>query len=174
MQANSSGSSSTTATLQKSLLKSKEEKTSYEKKLETAQGVDIYKYILLINNSALEVYIAQARLQAQQSFDLSRAIAIAGFIIVAVAICLSIYLTAFLKTNLNAAYLTGIAGVLTEFIAVIFFLLYSKTLDQVNRFHDKLVDMQKTSLDHIANSKITATAAFSPDNSPGDRLHVES
>jgi hypothetical protein len=170
MQANSYGSSSTTASLQNSLLKSKEEKTSYERKLETAQGIDIYKYILLINNSALEVYIAQARLQAQQSFDLSRAIAITGFIIVAVAIVLSIILTAFLNKSLDAAYLTGIAGVLTEFIAGIFFLLYSKTLDQVNRFHDKLVDMQKTALDHIANSKTTPL----PGNPPDERIKKES
>jgi hypothetical protein len=174
MQPNSYGSSSTTATLQNSLLKSKEEKTSYEKKLETAQGMDIYKYILLINNSALEVYIAQARLQAQQSFDLSRAIAITGFIIVAVAIVLSIVLIAILNKSLNPAYLTGIAGVLTEFIAGIFFLLYSKTLGQVNRFHDKLVDMQKTALDHIANSRIVVTHDNAPGNSPGNGLTKES
>ena len=54
--------------------------------------------------------------------------------------------------NLNAAYLAGIAGVLTEFISGVFFFLYSKTLSQINLFHDKLVDMQKTALDHISES----------------------
>jgi hypothetical protein len=167
MQSNSSFNA--TATIQNSLIKSKEEKTSYERKLETAKGVDIYKYILLINNAALEVYIGQARLQAQQSFDLSKAIAITGFVILAVAIILSIVLTAFLKLSLNAAYLAGIAGVLTEFIAGIFFLLYSKTLDQVNRFHDKLVDMQKTALDHIAKSD----TSIIPDKVPNDGPDLE-
>jgi hypothetical protein len=53
---------------------------------------------------------------------------------------------------MNAAYLAGIAGVLTEFIAGVFFYLYSKTLGQINLFHDKLVDMQKTALTHISDA----------------------
>ena len=58
------------------------------------------------------------------------------------------------KTNLNAAYLGGIAGVITEFIAGIFFYLYNKTLQQLNLFHDKLVLMQQTSMSYMAISLI--------------------
>lgn len=128
------------------------DKRNYEEKLEMAKGADVYKYVLLINIAALEGYVAQARLQAQQSFNLSKSVAIIGFLIVAVAIGLSVYLTISGNQNLNAAYLAGIAGVLTEFIAGVFFLLYSKTLGQINLFHDKLVDMQKTALAHISES----------------------
>jgi hypothetical protein len=138
-----------TEAFKKSLEKSTESKSKYEEKLESAKGVDIYKYVLLINVAALEGYVIQSRLQAQQSFNLSKNISIIGFIIVAIAIILSVFLTLFGKENLNAAYLAGISGVLTEFIAGIFFLLYSKTLAQINIFHDKLVDMQKTALNHI-------------------------
>lgn len=136
---------------------SRDEKRTYEEKLENAQGADVYKYVLLINVSALEGYVAQARLQAQQSFNLSRFIATTGFMIVAVAIVLSVYLTMNGNQNLNAAYLAGVAGVLTEFISGVFFFLYSKTLTQINLFHDKLVDMQKTALAHIFEADTSET-----------------
>ncbi|RLD21531.1 MAG: hypothetical protein DRI69_03820 [Bacteroidetes bacterium] len=135
------------------LTRSAVDKRTYEEKLESASGTDVYKYVLLINTSALEGYVAQARLQAQQSFNLSRVIAIVGFVIVVTAIVLSVFLTMTGNENLNAAYLAGIAGVLTEFISGVFFYLYSKTLGQINLFHDKLVDMQKTALTHIAESQ---------------------
>jgi len=134
--------------------KSIAEKKSYEEKLEKALGPDVYKYVLLINVSALDGYIAQARLQAQQSFNLSRFVAIIGFIILIFAIGLSTYLTIIGHLNFNAAYLAGIAGVLVEFVAGVFFLLYSKTLNQINLFHDKLVDMQKTALEYLAKDQI--------------------
>lgn len=141
--------------------KSYDDKKSYEEKLENANGNDVYKYVLLINVSALEGYVAQARLQAQQSFDLSKVVAVIGFTIISIAIVLSVYLTINGNTSLNAAYLTGVAGVLTEFTSGVFFFLYSKTLGQINLFHDKLVDMQKTALSYLASSR--------PQPSPGDK-----
>lgn len=154
--------------LTSSAKKSYDDKRTYEEKLEKATGTDVYKYVLLINVSALEGYVAQARLQAQQSFNLSRFVAIAGFLIVALAIGLSVYLTIVGNQNLNAAYLAGIAGVLTEFIAGVFFFLYSKTLTQINLFHDKLVDMQKTALVHI--SETDRNDEHSSADSPEDTL----
>jgi hypothetical protein len=140
-------------TLSSSAKKSYEDKKTYEEKLENAKGRDVYKYVLLINISALEGYVAQARLQAQQSFSLSKGVAITGFTIITIGIGLSVYLTINGNQNLNAAYLAGIAGVLTEFTSGVFFFLYSKTLSQINLFHDKLVDMQKTALSHLADSR---------------------
>ena len=139
--------------------KSYKDKRTYEEKLENASGSEIYKYVLLINISALEGYVAQARLQAQQSFNLSRVISISGFMIVAISIGLSVYFTLIGNENLNAAYLAGTAGVLTEFIAGVFFYLYSKTLTQINLFHDKLVDMQKTALTYISEAEVKEAEA---------------
>lgn len=133
--------------------KSYDDKKTYEEKLENANGNDIYKYVLLINVSALEGYVAQARLQAQQSFNLSEVVAVIGFIIISIAIILSVYLTTTGNPSLNAAYLTGVAGVLTEFTSGVLFFLYSKTLGQINLFHDKLVDMQKTALSYLASNR---------------------
>jgi hypothetical protein len=140
------------AAFRESIQDSKDTKKSYEEKLESARGADVFKYVLLINTNALEGYVAQSRLQAQQSFNLSKIIAVAGFVIIMIAICLSIVLTTLGNNNLDAAYLSGIAGILTEFTSGVFFYLYNKTLSQINLFHDKLADMQKTSLQHIAQS----------------------
>lgn len=142
--------------------KSYDDKRTYVEKLESATGVNIYKYVLLINVSALEGYVAEARLQAQQSFNLSRMVALAGFAIIAVAIILSVYLTITGNQQLHSAYLAGIAGALTEFIAGVFLYLYSKTLSQINVFHDKLVDMQKTALVYISETASEGKALAEP------------
>jgi hypothetical protein len=34
----------------------------------------------------------------------------------------------------------------------VFFFLYSKTLGQINLFHDKLVEMEKTALSHLGGT----------------------
>lgn len=145
---------SITQALITSAMKSYQDKKTYEDKLENAKGPDIFKYVLLINISALDGYVAQARLQAQQSFALSKLVAITGFVIIVTAICLSVFLTITGNQNLNAAYLTAIAGILTEFTSGVFFFLYSKTLNQINLFHDKLVEMQKTALSHLTNEQV--------------------
>jgi len=134
-------------------------KKTYEEKLENARGKDVYKYFLLINVSVLGSYTAQARVQAQQSFNLSRLVACVGFVIVAVAVVLGIYLTSHDNQSLSAAYLTGAAGVITEFISGIFFSLYSKTLGQINLFHDKLVEMEKLALSHLGGDDSDSRSA---------------
>lgn len=138
----------------KRVVVSTNEKKTYSEKLESATGDDIFKYILLINISAMEGYVAQTRIQAQQSFNLSKIIALVGFGILSIGIVLSIYLTVTGNGNLNAAYLGGIAGVITEFTAVVFFYLYNKTLQQINLFHDKLISMQQISMSYLATDQI--------------------
>ena len=48
-----------------------------------------------------------------------------------------------------------------------FFFLYSKTLSQINLFHDKLVDMQKTALIHISESKGSDAKLQTEENTGG-------
>jgi hypothetical protein len=133
------------------LAKATEDKKTYTEKLEEAKGTKVYKYVLLINVSSLEAYVAQTRIQAEQSFKLSKLVAIVGFGLLSVGVILGI-ITAFLniKSGLNAAYLSAIAGVLTEFISGVFFYLYNKTLQQINIFHDSLIEMQKLSMEYIS------------------------
>ena len=145
-------------TLIESATKSSKEKKTYQQKLEAAEGADVYKYVLLINVAALEGYVAQARLQAQQSFDLSKKIAVIGFGTIIVSICLSVFLTMRGIGNLNAAYLAAIAGVLTEFISGVFFFLYSKTLGQISRVLLQYVRFRVTN--HRWSDEVTAVKKF--------------
>jgi len=134
--------------------KASADKQTYTEKLERASGEDVFKYILLINVSALEGYVAQTRLQAEQSFRLSKWVAVIGFALIATGIGFGIYLNAKGDSNLEAAYLAATAGVLTEFISGVFFYLYNRTLQQINRFHDKLVAMQQLSMSYLSTSLV--------------------
>jgi|SRR5882762_4594427 len=135
--------------------KASKEKETYIEKLEMASGENVFKYVLLINVSALEGYVAQTRIQAEQSFRLSKVVAFTGFMLLGTGIALSIYLSLSGKPSLDSAYLAAISGLLTEFISGVFFYLYNRTLQQMNRFHDKLVAMQQTSMAFLATSLVS-------------------
>jgi hypothetical protein len=153
------GTSGIAEVLTDALKKAKEDKKTYTDKLESAEGDEIFKYILLINVSALEGYVAQTRIQAEQSFALSKFVALVGFVLLGVGIGLGVFLRLFSSgTNLDAAYLSAVAGTLIEFISGVFFYLYNRTLQQINLFHDKLVEMEKTSMAFLATSLVADAA----------------
>ena len=131
------------------------DKKTYTEKLEKAEGDDIFKFILLLSTSALEEYIAQTRLQAEQSFQLSKIVALVGFGILLVGLILGIYSNFSNRSGLDAAYLASIAGIIIEFISGVFFYLYNRTLQQLNLFHDKMISSQHVAVSFIANSLIT-------------------
>jgi hypothetical protein len=130
------------------------EKKSYVEKLEEAQKDDVFRYMLLMNASALEGYVTQARIQAEQSFKLSKVVALLGFGLLCVGIAMGILFTLAGNNNLSAAYLASIAGVLAEFISGVFFYLYNKSLQQINLFHDKITTSQQISMSFLANSLV--------------------
>jgi hypothetical protein len=133
----------------------KNEQKDYLKGLKEAKGDQIFIYLLLLNISTLKKYTSQTRLQAEQSFFLAKIVSIIGFVILVVGIGLGIYSVYTGKGNLNAAYLTSIAGILTEFISGVFFYLYNRTLQQLNLFHDKILVTQNIAMSFLANSLIT-------------------
>lgn len=135
--------------------KASEEKKDYTGKLEGADGEEVFKYLLLVDLSYLEGYVAQTRMQAEQSFQLCKRVAIAGFVILAIGIGIGITSNLIKGWQLEVAYLAGVAGVLTEFISGVFFYLYNRTLQQLNLFHDKLVATQQMSMSFLANSHIS-------------------
>ena len=155
MSASSSLSSHLTTLFAEDAAKAWAEKKTYAEKLEAAQGDDVFKYILLINVSALEGYVAQTRIQAEQSFRLAKIVSSIGFTILCVGIAFSIYLSIRGNTSLEAGYLTSVAGVITEFISGIFFYLYNRTLQQINRFHDRLLAMEQSSMAYLATGLVS-------------------
>jgi hypothetical protein len=110
--------------------------------------------VLLINTSALDGYIAQTRHQADQSFQLSQKVAVVGFVLIALGIGLGYYSNLSGKNSFEAAYLSSIAGILTEFISGIFFYLYNKTLNQLNMFHNKMIASQHVAMSFLSNSLV--------------------
>lgn len=135
------------------LKKSSEEKT-YLGKLETAKGDDVFKYLLLIDSSAIDGYVAQTRIQAQESFQLSKYVAVVGFILIATGVALGIVSSGVGRSVIDAAYLSSLAGILTEFISGVFFYLYNRTLQQLNRFYDKMLESKQASMSFLVNSLI--------------------
>jgi hypothetical protein len=142
--------------LKRTAEKAQDEKETFTAKLEAATGEDIFKYILLIQVSALDGYVAQTRLQAQHSFRLCRLVALVGFVLLISGIVFGFY-TSVSKADrpmLDAAYLSSAAGLISEFIASVFFYLYNRTLQQINRFHDRLIAMQQTSMSFLATGLV--------------------
>jgi Cyanobacterial TRADD-N associated 2-Transmembrane domain len=126
----------------------KEDKRTYQEKLETAGADDVFKYVFLISSSAVEQYVSQSRIQAEKSFELSRRILVAGFVVLLGGIGLGV-LTELTDNSLSVAYLAGIGGVLTEFVAGTVFWLYNRTLQQINAFYQGMMKQQQEALARI-------------------------
>lgn len=135
--------------------KAKEEKDTYTKKLERAQGDDVFKYVLLMNSAALEDYIVQTRIQAQQSFNLARHISLFGFILLIIGIGISVYSLYDKTGQIDSAYIAVVSGVLVEFISGVFFYLFNRTTQQINRFHDRLISSQNIAMAFLASSSVS-------------------
>jgi hypothetical protein len=135
--------------------KAEQDKTKYAEKLETATDKQaILKYLLLIDISALEGYIAQTRIQAEQSFNLSKNVAVVGFVLIAIGTLLGIFSNYVGLSGIDAAYLSALAGILSEFISGVFFYLYNKTLTQLNLFHDKMLASKQKAIALLSNTFI--------------------
>ena len=135
--------------------KAEQDKTKYAEKLETATDKQaILKYLLLIDIAALEGYIAQTRIQAEQSFNLSKNVAVVGFILIAIGTFLGIFSNYVGLSGIDAAYLSALAGILSEFISGVFFYLYNKTLTQLNLFHDKMLASKQKAIALLSNTFI--------------------
>ena len=101
---------------------------------------DIYQNLIKISYKYLDEYYLQTRQQAQKGFFVTVCVAIAGAIIVAIGIIAMF----FGKTT--PAYVTTASGVVTEFIAAVFFYLYNKTIASMSDYHNKLVLSQNVSI----------------------------
>lgn len=123
----------------------------YRETLERAAGSAVFKYVLLISEAATDLYVNQARQQAEQSFRLSRRVAIVGFVLLSIGVTMGIVGT-FLDRALDAGLLSASGGVLAEFIAGVFFYLYNKNLEQINGFYDHLMGQQHEALTVLATA----------------------
>jgi hypothetical protein len=115
---------------------------------------DFFTKLVEINFKYLDQYYLQTQEQADKSFLISAFAACIGFII----IIIGIVMMSRNSQKLEPAYITTGAGVLSEFIASIFFYLYNRTVLKMSQYHQKLVITQNISLalktaDALQNSK---------------------
>jgi len=127
----------------------------YAEEMSKASSQDnIFKYFLLVNLAAAEAYASTARLQLQSSFKLCKKVAYLSFLLMAIGVVFGLGSLFARGASFDVAKFTGLAGILTQLISGIFFYLYNKSLEQVNRFSDKLSEMQELALSFVANSNI--------------------
>ena len=117
----------------------------YRKAFERAEDeTKGFKFLLLMDLESLEAYITDTRIQARLSFRLCVGVAIFGSLLLFVAIGLGIASQVMPHMPpLQIAYLTGVAGIITQLISGVFFYFYHMTLRQINLFHSQLESSRK-------------------------------
>lgn len=116
---------------------------------------DIFKLLLLMDVTALGKYIEQTQVHADQSFQLSKSVAIGGSCLLLFAIALGTCSQLLPGMHsLEIAYLSAIAGLITQLISGVFFYFYHMTLRQLNDFHAELEKSRKVCVSLFAQSQI--------------------
>lgn len=109
---------------------------------ELQESIDqnFFTKLVQINFKYLDQYYLQTQEQADKSFRLSAFAAISGLVIIVVGVLMMYY------GKTEPAYVTTAAGVISEFIAAVFFYLYNRTILKMSQYHQKLVLTQNISL----------------------------
>lgn len=101
---------------------------------------DVFENSLKLSYKYLDQYYYQTREQAQKGFIVTVCVATFGAILIFCGII------AMFIGRLEPSYLTCASGIITEFIAAIFFYLYNKTVSSMSKYHNKLVFSQNISI----------------------------
>lgn len=132
----------------KASLESLEKRYSIYVQLKPQQNLENYfSALTLINRDNLETYYRLVRTQTDRSFRTSLLAGVAGFVLICVGLVFGV--TAVRDREFSTAVLAAVtsgAGIITEFIAAIFFYLYNKTVRQMKDYHDTLIDAQNVFL----------------------------
>ncbi|HKM52848.1 MAG TPA: hypothetical protein VJY33_05505 [Isosphaeraceae bacterium] len=116
---------------------------SIEKRTEILQDdleKDFFNNLVKINFKYIDKYYLQTQIQADKAFTMCVVAAFIGFAVV-IAGVVQMYIG-----KLQPAYVTTVAGVLSQFIAAVFFYLYNKTMLKMAEYHRKLVLTQNIGL----------------------------
>ncbi len=94
---------------------------------------NIFENSIKMSYKYLDQYYLQIRNQAQKGFFVTVCVSVFGAILIGVGIVLM-----FMDIT-NPSYIICASGVITEFIATIFFYMYNKTVTSMSKYHNKLV-----------------------------------
>lgn len=101
---------------------------------------DFFNNLVNLNFKYLDRYYLQTQIQANKSFLVSVVASLVGFAIIITGITM-MYLG-----NTEPAYVTTGTGLVSEFIAAVFFYLYNRTIIKMSEYHQKLVLTQNIAL----------------------------
>lgn len=101
---------------------------------------NVFENSLKLSYKYLDQYYYQTREQAQKGFVVTVCVAVFGAILIFIGII------AMFIGKVEPSYLTCASGLISEFIAAIFFYLYNKTVSSMSKYHNKLVFSQNISI----------------------------
>jgi hypothetical protein len=100
---------------------------------------DYFERLVKINLENLAAYYELVKVQTDKSFSATLRIAYLGAFFIITGLALGFFRT---DAGDKLTYISTGAGVLTEFIAGVFFWLYSRTVSQLRGYHDSLISVQ--------------------------------
>jgi hypothetical protein len=118
-------------------------KTGIEELSENIQE-DFFTKLVQINFKYIDQYYLQTQEQAEKSFRLAVFASVSGLVILAFGIVMMYFNLD--KEKELAGILTTSSGILSQFIAAVFFYLYNQTIIKMSQYHQKLVITQNISL----------------------------
>lgn len=120
----------------------KQERLAIQEKIRERTSSNIIE-IIQLNLNQLDEYYTINKNQARNSFYTSLFLIFLGFLTITFAIVISLSNP---NLNISIPVISGISGVLLQFIGGANFFIYRKTLEQVNRFYNNLIKTQDTML----------------------------
>ena len=108
--------------------------------LQSTLEEDFFTKLVKINFKYIDQYYLQTQSQANKGFILSMIVSILSLAMIGFGIWMMY------QGKLEASKITVTAGILSEFIASVFFYLYNRTVTKMGEYHQKLVLTQNISL----------------------------
>jgi len=132
-----------------------ERKNRYLENIEQARNLEeVPKKTHVYAIAALEHYVVQARVQASESFILAKKVSMYGFVLLFLGALIGIF--GFLeKGNVSdgvtyGGIIVAVGGALSQIVGATVFILYGKSMDQVNTIVKTVAEMQKYTFEKIS------------------------
>ncbi|GEM_PF-5714180 len=120
-----------------------DERKQILKKLEGEQSISD---IILLNLNQINEYYRINQNQAKNSFRLSILLLLVGFCTIIFSILSVLYPNLSSNQNINISIISGISGIIVQFIGGVNFIFYNKAVSQLNIYYHQLIKAQDTML----------------------------
>jgi len=108
---------------------------------------DFFTNLVKLNFKYIDKYYLQTQVQADKSFYLSAIASCVSLLVILIGISILFFTKRDAHASAHAAgYVAAVAGTLGQFIAAVFFYLYTQTITEMREYHQKLVLTQNLSL----------------------------